>query len=163
MSLPDEERAWLTALHQELWPPKSVNRNRIVLQAERTLLHDEQDRIVMCITDFKLVTSMASKGMFGGYALELYDHEQYPGTGSEHLLTITEDHLPGPKPPVWCQHLDTLETPPKKVTAPKKKQPGCGTDEAWEFFSRFTHSPQNREWLKKYHLPAPRERTYYDY
>lgn len=137
----DSDLSWLRELQQALWP-KSHKQNGIVLDVSRRLTREEQKRVVSCIRDQRLVTSLMSKGMFGGFALNVYAHEQYFETGAEFLLLLTEDHLPGPK---------------------SKPAPGCGTDEAWEFFSQFTHSKQNREWLKKYKLPAPRERSYYDY
>lgn len=38
-----------------------------------------------------------------------------------------------------------------------------GRDDAWELFSKYTHSEKNREWLKQYGLRPSRERSSYDY
>ena len=46
---------------------------------------------------------------------------------------------------------------------PPEGKPGCGQDRAWELFSRYTHSEQNRKWLEYYGMDPPRERGHYDY
>lgn len=172
--LSDDDRQWLKDLQDDLWPPQKEEpddgsieaalrralpkkkRPVIVLEATRRLTHEELQRVCTLIENEKLLTSMFSKGMFGGHGMYVFEHEQFPGTGPEHLLTLTEDHLPDPS---LYQRLDTLDAPPKK----KEKHPGCGTDESWELFSKYTHSDENREWLKKYKMDPPRERGYYDY
>ena len=70
------------------------------------------------------------------------------------LLAITEDHLPGPTR--YEVLMGTAKPRPER-------KPGCGRDDAWELFSRFTHSKQNRTWLKMYKLRPPQERSHYDY
>lgn len=153
-----DDLAWLKSLQSELWPPPPPGpyrppydrRSRSVdpfkLEACRTLLPEELDRIFAAIPQHKLIAEMFMSGMFGGYGMRLYEHEPYPHTGAQFLVSIIEDHLPGPfggeKP---------------------KKPPGAGRPDAWEVFSRFTHTAQNQEWLKRYKLQPSRESTYYDY
>lgn len=161
--LSDEDRTWLKQLDAELWPAPKTDADRdrltIVLQAERLLGHGEVERIFAIVETAPLVTEMFSKGMFGGYGIALMEHELYPHTGPTRLLSIIEDHLPPPKGPTVYDHL--LGT--AKPTLKPKKHPGCGTDQAWELFSKYTHSPQNSEWLKQYKMRAPEERYHYDY
>jgi hypothetical protein len=161
--LSDEDRTWLTKLSDDLWPePEEGKRTRrvIVLDATRKLLHEEVERICALIVSAPLLTSMFSKGMFGGFGMDMYEHAEFPGLPPTHLLRIIEDHLPGPKGPSVYEHI--LGTA-KPLPPEPKRHPGCGTDQAWDLFSVYTHSDQNRAWLKENKMQPPKERTHYDY
>ena len=160
--LSDEDRDWLKKLNDDLWPDDEKKRvsRRIELDATRKLLHEEQDRIFALIEQAPLVTSMFSKGMFGGFGMTILEHPEFPGLPPTPLLWITEDHLPGPRPPSAYEHLVGTAKP---LPPPEKKRPGCGTDLGWETFSKFTHSARNRAWLKEHRLDPPHERSHYDY
>jgi len=167
--LQDEDRAWLKTLHLDLWPEPDRRtkgekvRDHFFPESRKTpepkppkelLTQEELDRILDLVREHKLLTSMFSSNMFGGYGMHVYEHEPYPGTGPSKLIAITEDHLPPPT---------RLERAVGDGEKRPKKHPGCGRDDAWEMFSPFTHSEQNREWLKSYKMEPPRDRTYYDY
>jgi len=169
MDLSDADRQWLIALNLELWPEKDkrtkgeILRDNIFPEARTApepkvpremLTHEELERVLNLVQECKLLTSMFSSNMFGGYGMKVYEHEPFPGTGPVLLLAIAEDHLPPPT---------RLERAAGGARKPKKKVPGCGRDDAWELFSPITHSDQNREWLKGYKMDPPRERGYYDY
>jgi hypothetical protein len=160
--LTDQDRAWLVALNEDLWPEDETKRTKrtIVLDASRKLLHEELDRICALIESAPLLTSMFSKGMFGGFGMLVYEHSAYPHVPPQQLLCLTEDHLPPPKGPSVYEHLTGTAKP---LPPEKKPAPGCGTDQGWEAFSKYTHSERNREWLKNYNMKAPQERHYYDY
>jgi len=173
--LADEDRAWLVDLNGELWPePETTERKKgvlfqhannvarrvIVLDANRKLLHEEVYRICTLIEKTPLLTSMSSKGMFGGFAMIVYEHPDYPHVPPTRLLMIIEDHLPPPKGPSVYEHIAGTARPPDPEP---KKRPGCGTDQAWELFSKYTHSDRNSAWLKEYNMNAPQERYHYDY
>lgn len=169
MVLSDADRQWLLDLNLELWPKKDqrskgeVLRDTIFPEARTApepkvpremLTHEELERVLSLVRGCKLLTSMFSSSMFGGYGMSVFDHEPFPGTGPTFLLALSEEHLPPPT---------RLERAAGGTTRPSKKTPGCGRDEAWKLFSPFTHSAQNREWLKSYKMDPPRERGYYDY
>ncbi len=101
----------------------------------------ELTSVLSVVQDRSLLTNMFCSGMFGGYGMHILEHELFPGVGPVHLLSLDEKHLPGP-----CV-----------------KRPGEGRDDAWEVFSRFTHSERNVQWLKGYRMDLPRPRTSYDY
>lgn len=84
---------------------------------------------------------MHTSNMFGGYGLLVYGPPIFPDAPLEVIFSVIEDNLP-----TVCERI-----------------PGCGRDDAWEMFSRFTHSEQNRAWLKQFRLPEPKDRVYYDY
>jgi len=153
--LPDSERDWLKALQESLWPKNRKNDSPVKLEAHRLLTYEERDRLFKDIETFGLVVEMFSSNMFGGYGIAIYAHELYPHTGPDHLVTITEDNLP---PPSRLERASG-DAPPE----PPKKVPGCGRDDAWELFSKYTHTDQMKVWVKQYKLEAPRSQSYYDY
>jgi len=152
--LPDAERDWLKSLQESLWPKDRKNGSPVKLEAHRQLTHEEKKRVFGLIETHGLVVEMFSSNMFGGYGIAVYDHEPYPHTGPQHLLTLTEDNLP------WRSRLSRIDGETKPGP---DKFPGCGRDDAWELFSKYTHSEQMRAWIKQYKLHAPRERSHYDY
>lgn len=140
------EGSALRELQKELWPTPVGSGNTIKIKAKRPLTADEVKIILKTIKQEKLLTEMFSANMFGGYGMDVYEHESYPGTGPVFLLRITEYDLP------------------KEMNSQLgKPSGGCGSTDAWELFSQYTHSKQNREWLKMYNYPAPQERYHYDY
>lgn len=143
-----DDLEWLRQLDRELWPESRGS------GANRTLSKEELERVFACIEKYKLVAEMYSIRMFGGYGMQLYEQEPYPGTGAQFITAITEDHLPVP---TRYDHIAG------NVKEKPLRRPGCGRDDAWEIFSKYTHSDVNRAWLKKYRLETPRERSYYDY
>jgi hypothetical protein len=151
--LTDEERAWLRALQTALWP-KSRPKDRFEIDASRPLTFLEFERVRKLIETRGLVTSMFSSSMFGGYGMDVYEHEPFPGTGPLHLLRLVEGNHPDPHP------LEVSETGYDRHI---RKPGGVGRDDAWESFSKFTHSERNREWLQGYMMDLPKERSYYDY
>ena len=161
----DDDIAWLKKLQDDLWPPeppppRPTRSNpyagmKIKLEARRTLSKEELDRALACIPKHKLIAEMFSTNMFGGYGMRLYEHEPYPDTGAQFLIALIEDHLP-----VATRYDHISGNLPKK---PERRGQGCGREDAWELFSKFTHSEQNREWVKKYGLDEPKYQSYYDY
>jgi hypothetical protein len=146
----DEDIKWLLDLHADLWLP--CFQRGINLSASRVLTQVELDEAVRIIEARDLLTSMTS-GMFGAYGMKIYTHPSFPGTPPAQVLLLVQGHIPG------RSRYDVLrgaETPPKPA-------PGCGRDDAWKLFSKFTHSEQNRGWLKMYGMSAPRNQSYYDY
>lgn len=157
-TLTEEERRWLTDLNEALWPPLTLEeqrsgRSRIKLEANRTLQWTEFQQILKLVEDRRLLTQMFSSSMFGGYGISVFEHEPAPGVGPIHLLRLIEDHHPVP------HRLEIREGYDKHL----RKYPGVGRDDAWESFSKFTHSETNKEWLKSYKMDLPRERSHYDY
>lgn len=159
----DDDIAWLKKLQEDLWPPKPARKKRfdpyagpeIKLEAKRTLMREELERVLACIEKHKLIAEMFSSNMFGGYGMSLYDHELYPGTGAQFLVAIIEDHMP------VATRYDHISgnLPPE----PTRRGQGCGREDAWKVFSKYTHSPENVEWLAKYKLQPSRYQSYYDY
>ncbi len=152
--LPDVERDWLKALQGSLWPENRKKNSPVKLEAHRLLTYEEKDRLFHDIETYSLVVEMFSSNMFGGYGIYVYAHELYPHTGPDFLVAITEDNLP---PSSRLERVTGDAAPlPKKV-------PGCGRDDAWDLFSKYTHTEQMKEWVKLYKLKPPREQSYYDY
>lgn len=137
--LSEPDRAFLKGLDSALWSRQK--QNGIVLESDKKLTKAEWDRVGKIIVKSQLVCEMFTKGMFGGYGMDVYEQPAptYPGVPLEpvFLLRLIEDNLPAPK-------------------NAKPKTPGCGLDYAWNAFSKFTHSEQNKAWLKEYNL-APSE------
>jgi hypothetical protein len=157
-TLTAEERKWLTELNDELWPPLTLEerrsgKHRIKLEAKRILQWTEFQKVMGIVETHRLLTSMFCTSMFGGYGMDVYEHEPFPGAGPLHVLRLIEDHLPDP------HRLQVGEGYDKHI----RKTPGVGRDDAWESFSKFTHSDRNTEWLKFYKMDPPRNRSHYDY
>lgn len=140
-TLVDEEREWLRAVHNRLWPAQVGSLRPRRDPPPKQLSQTELEGILGVIQERSLITSMFCSGMFGGYGMNVYEHEPFPGAGPLLLLALAENHLPG-----TCV-----------------KRPGEGRDDAWEIFSRFTHSEKNAQWLQSYRMDPPRSRTFYDY
>jgi hypothetical protein len=163
-----DDIAWLKQLQEDLWPPEPLQswpldfgerkvKIKIKLEATRTLTQEEFQRIFACIEKYKLIAEMFSSNMFGGYGMRLYEHEPYPCTGAQFLITLVEDHLPVPT------RYDRIADNVEKKPEPLRRGQGCGREDAWAVFSPITHSAHNREWLKRYGLPEPHYQSYYDY
>ncbi|KKN65749.1 hypothetical protein LCGC14_0478880 [marine sediment metagenome] len=140
--LPKTDRKWLKDLEEKLWKelgPDKFDRSWIV-ESDTHLTISQLNRIFKLIRQHKLVTSIGC-GTFGlmGYTMSIYEHEVCPGTGAECLLSITDKHMP------------------------KKSERQEGLNFTWKKFSQFTHSEENKEWLRKYRFEAPKQRSYYDY
>lgn len=142
----DYELSALKELNKSLFPTPQGGGNGIKLKAVRKLTAKEVQVIFEVIEHCNLLTSMFSANMFGGYGINVYDHESYPGTGPTHLLTITE-----------------FDLPPEMNAKDGQAAMGSGSEDAWNLFSKYTHSDQNRAWLKMYKMSEPQERYYYDY
>lgn len=143
---------WLKDLNRDLWPEGQKKHNGPGMVAYRVLTTKEIQEITRIIEERRLLTYMISTSMFGGYGMEVFAHPEFPGLPPEYLLAVIEDHLP--------RHTRYDELTDRPI--PEKK-PGRGREDAWILFSRYTHSEQNREWLKQYHMRPPQHRNYYDY
>ncbi len=174
----DEDRAWLKALHGDLWPPKDTRgpfEKLLDAKDQRALFpnlpvtpappeprekitHEELQRVLGLIESAGLMTNIIPMGHFGTVALTVYEHELFPGTGCVKLLTLFEEHLPNLVQRSWYQHLLGVE---KKLSS--KSSGGRGRDDVWELFTKFAHSEKNLGWLKMYKIEARLDRTYYDY
>ncbi len=139
-TLTAEDRKYLTDLEEILWP-KDHRQSRIKLEPKRQLERAEFSRVLEIVETHNLLTSMFTTSMFGGVGMDILEHEAAPDVGPTHLLRLIEGHVPGPN----------------------TRQPGGSSDEAWEAFSKFTHSPRNVRWLKSYKMDAPRSRSSYEY
>jgi hypothetical protein len=145
----------LRQLHEDLWPSGYKSPSPVDRVATRELTKAELEGVLQTIKAQGLLTNMISAGMFGAYGMEVYEHPTYPGLPPTKVLLLVEGHLPGPTR--YDRLVDRL------AGVPPERRPGCGRDDAWEIFSRFTHSEQNRAWLKMYGMQPPQERYYYDY
>lgn len=155
---------WLHELHAALWPPEPPRPRdrygrsspRIKLEVGRELTKAEWKRVVQAIAENKLVAEMIGTNMFGGVGVRFYEHPRLPGDDHEHVLTLTQEHLPGP---TRYDHLaDRAE-----ATDYREPTGGNCSRAAWDIFSEFTHTEDNRRWLKQYGLDEPRDPAYYDY
>jgi hypothetical protein len=153
----EEDLHWLRELNKTLWKPAEKPlrpSSPVAVQAQRQVDQDDLDRLCRCIEEHKLVTSMFSSNMFGGYGMHVYAPAVFPGVPLEMVFTIIEDNLPIP---TRYDHINGT------ARNPARRTPGSGRDDAWEVFSKYTHSEQNRSWLRLYKMDPPRERSYYDY
>jgi len=140
---------WLKGLEGRLWralPPDRFCRS-IYVPSSAPLDIAEFEALMGVIEDERMVTVMTS-GTFGlaGYGLHAYFHPDAPGLPPMHGILFNSDHLP------------------------KELGEGDGSvegrayyDWVWAVFSKYTHSTQNRTWLKMYGMPVPKQRAYYDY
>jgi hypothetical protein len=157
-TITDEERQWLVDLNEALWPKSHTSTNpniryRISMEALRPLTTEELGRVEAIILERGLMTSMFSTSMFGGYGMDVYEHEPTPGIGPLHLLRLVEGHMPEP-------------TPEQTAVDPGRHQRpggGVGRQDAWECFSKHTHSERNAGWLTSYKMRPPQSRSHYDY
>lgn len=167
--LSEKDRDWLKQLDKDLWPPDHKN-GVVSLEASRDLTHDEYERLTRILDEGNVVLEMICTNMFGGYGIRIYDHEPYPGTGAQYLACITEDHLPATK----TRFEREVTGKGKKIKAPspsgrhKKLDEeghvaGSGSNRAWNYFSKYTHTNQMRDFCKQYKLDAPQSRGHYDY
>jgi hypothetical protein len=96
---------------------------------------------------------MFCTSMFGGYGMDVYEHEPAPTVGPVPLLRLVEGHMPVPTP-------EEVAANPGRYQRPGG---GVGRQDAWEFFSKFTHSERNAGWLASYKMRPPQPRSSYDY
>lgn len=145
---------WLRELETLLWSDEEKG-IRFKLHAKRELSKDEWSRVCAAIAKHKLIVEMINTNMFGGVGIQLYEHPPVPGVDeAEYLLTLTQDHLPGPT------RYDHLRG---EIPEVEEHVPGSCRRDAWETFSALADTEQNRRWLKQYGLQPPRDAGYYDY
>lgn len=155
--LSDDDRDWLKALDDKIWPETPGGGDFITLKAARPLKEDELTRLTRLLNEGNLVVEMFSTSMFGGYGVRLYEHEPYPHAGPVHLVSVIEGHIPPPS------RYDR-EVPSKKSSkVDKDKIPGSGSTRAWKYFSKYTHTPKMTAYCAQYRLKKPQERNHYDY
>lgn len=157
-TLTDEERQWLVDLNGKLWPKEHTGTNpniksRISMDALRTLTWEEFKEVERLVEQRTLLTSMICTGMFGGYGMDVYEHEVAPDLGPTLLVRLVEGHMPDP------HRIQIAEGYNKHI----RPGGGRGRQDAWEFFSKFTHSERNAGWLASYKMRAPRDQHHYDY
>ncbi len=173
--LNDEDRAWLKALHAELWAPGDTRNYK---QKFRDQVREEMDpgwkptlspepreqvtreelfRALDLIEPGPLVVGLYCSGMFGGIGISLYEHEVYCGTGAELLLNISEQHLPRLLDRTVYEHMRGVE--PRD----QKKRSGDCRDDAWDLFTKYAFIPRNIEWCRKYRIELHIERLHYQY
>lgn len=168
--LSDEDRAWLTALQEELWPPKDphtpIERNVAKAfgkplpdppKAREQVTREELFRALDLIEAVPLVVSLYCSGMFGGVGITLYEHEQFIGTGATELLSISEQHLPRLLDRTVYEHMQGVEA------REQKKTPGDVRDDAWDLFTKYAFTPRNTEWCKRYGIELRTDRVHYCY
>lgn len=143
---------WLKKLGTKLWPPEQCEKGRITTphgavqlkaEAKRRLKKKEWKRVQKAIARHELIVEMVGTNMFGGVGIQIYEHPCQPGMDHEHVLMLTQDHLPG-----------------KEEPGPSL---GACLREAWETFSELSDTEQNRTWLKQYGLKSPRPASSFDY
>jgi len=146
-----EDKEWLLSLRDRLWVECDADSFGHVWKVERddvVLSAGETERIYSLVLSHRLMTRMSS-GTFGlpGYGFQVYQNDDPPCPGAEQppelLLIVSDKHLPYPK--------GTKGDNQKELNF------------AWTEFSRFTHSLENRDLLKRHRMSAPRERQDYDY
>ncbi len=173
--LSDEDRAWMKALNGELWPPrdersegqKFADRFKAELEPgwkpdlppkpREQVTREELYRALDLIEPAQLVVSLYCSGMFGGVGISIYEHEQFFGTGAEHLLSISEQHLPRLLDRTVYEHMMGVEA------REQKKTPGDVRDDAWELFTKYAFTPKNMEWCKRYKIELRTDRVSYCY
>lgn len=136
-----EDSQWLRDLNLALWDSKALH------GVAREATQPEIDRIFRCVETYQLVAEMFCASMFGGCGLNLYD-------GQVKLLSISEFHLPYRR--TLLEHL--MDVPP----VPDRVPGGC-RDDAWNLFSKYSHSSQNQAWLKALKLNPSQDRYRYNY
>lgn len=156
-TLTDEDRDWLKGLDADLWAKEHLEspeiKHRITMTARRPLTPAELEKMGAIVTGHNLLTDMFCVGMFGGYGMDVFEHEPAPDMGPIRLLRLVEGHMPEPTS-------EQLAVDPDRYSRPGG---GVGRQDAWEFFSKFTHSERNIGWLKSYKMRLPRDRGSYDY
>jgi len=100
-----------------------------------------------------------SSGWICGVGMNVYEHPRAEGKKPSLVLSLIEDHLPPLVRRTWYEHL--LEEPSKAQDESEKKAE-C-SPEAWVYFTQFSHTPENREWLKRYRMPMGFEKFRYNY
>jgi len=139
----EEDTRWLEILDSELWPerhrPDFYGLDNVV----RELTQDEWDRVARIIEGHKLVTEMFCSNHFGGYGMNVYANPVAPGVPLCRALRLLDNHIPG--------------------ASQMEKPGGQGLDEAWELFSRYTHTEQNKKWIERFGLRRSETQVHYDY
>ena len=148
---------WLRELNEDLWLREDDGTFRPKHKVSRELAKAEWERVKQAIVEHKLVTEMVRTNMFGGVGVRVYQHPIMPGDDHEHVLTLTQEQLPGPTRQDYLMDRDTEEPDYRKPTK------GSCSRAAYDIFAEFTHTEDNRRWLKDYGLKQPQDPGDYDY
>jgi hypothetical protein len=165
-----EDRDWLCSLDVELHPPRDTRSAGRKLadkfrgsepkfaKPRAKLTRQEVLRIFQLVEEADLFTMLYSSGTICGVGIIIFEHEQFPGTGPEELLHFSEEHLPESGVPSVYDRLKGKKPPKKKARAPGDCDP-----DAWELFTKFTHTEKNRRWIDQYGLEMHFDKQHYDY
>lgn len=144
----DVDRDWLTSLQDEIWEyAHPTARNGIGWWSEvRALTSEEWSRLK---TLFEENDFLFELGTMFGFSLQLnvLECETYPGTGPSFLLMLSQKQLP--------KEEGTQEA--------AKGGASVSWENAWNIFTKYTHSDRNAEKLKFHKREAPKEASYYMY
>lgn len=166
--LSDKDRTWLKNLEKALWPPTHKN-GPVSLEASRDLTNKEYETLTRILDEGNVVVEMICTNMFGGYGIQIYEHEPFPGTGAQYLACVTEDHLPAKKTrferdPVGRKTKATAPSPGRhKKLEEEGHVAGTGSQRAWDYFTKYTHTDKMRAHCKQYKLEEPHSQGHYDY
>jgi len=153
---PRDKRTFLDKKMEDMFPGHS--KLPVPPLPREKLTHAELELVCTLIRRAKLVTVLFPHSPICGIGMHIYEQEVYPGTGPDLLVSIKDEHLPTLNDRTWYEHiLDQPKTPKRKKGA------GEVEHEAWDLFTTFTHSEQNREWLVGYGITMNFDKTYYDY
>ena len=154
-TLLDADREWLQELEKDLWPKDHKN-GVVSLEASRPLTVPEFKRLNQILKSGSVVVEMISTNMFGGYGIQIYEHEPYPHTGPLYLACVTEDHMP-------LRKGEVIRPGHHRKLDEKGHPSGSGSTRAWNYFSKYTHTKVMEGWCAKYKLHKPEKRYHYDY
>lgn len=93
-----------------------------------------------------LIFEPFSMGMMD-FSLRIWSHPPAPGTDPVLLFTLGGESLPD------C----------KRIVVQKSKCAGCILDDAWDAYSPFSHTEENKKWLKEYKMEQAHHFDHYDY
>lgn len=91
----DDDLKWLEKLSEEIWQEHvaSIRAGGTWWDEKRTLTPEELNRVITMAKSGDVVVGMANACMGFGISMTLYSPPPYPGTESEALITITNEHL----------------------------------------------------------------------
>ncbi len=142
LPLDAQDRDWFAVLRNEVWKTHRDSRSGIRWgEALRELTETEIEKIWRLVELHGLPCVMINTAFGFDVGVVVYDHAPVPEIKPEALIAISGDHLPGGK------------------SAPNGRKFG----ENFDYFSRFTHTDDNRQILDFYGFEEPKSKGHYDY
>ncbi len=134
----------IKALHEDIWQKHIDPQNKLPWYDEkRELTDDEKNTLFSLLKDKRVICCLFDRFGFT-LIISLYSYPSSADKKPEHLISFSQTHI---------------KIRNSGLNGTEKK----GEKTAWDVFSKFTHTEENKHLVNFFNLPKIKEKNYYAY